>query len=210
MKALGHPNFVVKSYSKVIMDHVEKESEARKPEMRQYLEAVRAMEKHFKGFTAIHIPRSQNDEADKLANAAAQKEALPPGVFYEKITKPSTKQIKEKQINAILSKDWRSPIMAYLRGHFEPADEKDEKQMFQRARSYTIFEGELYKSGVVAPWLKCIPISEGRDLMQEIHSGLCRSHIVIRSLVSKAFRQGFFWPSMLKDAEQIVKICEGC
>jgi hypothetical protein len=41
--------------------------------------------------------------------------------------------------------------MAYLRGHFEPADEKDEKRMFQRARSYTLSEGELYKSGVVAP-----------------------------------------------------------
>lgn len=55
--------------------------------------------------------------------------------------------------------------MAYLRGHFEPADEKDGKRMFQRARSYTIFEGELYKLGVVAPWLKCIPISKGRELL---------------------------------------------
>ena len=109
------------------------------------------MEKYFKGFTAIHIPRSQNDEADKLAKAAARKEPLPPDVFYEKITKPSTKQEKAKQINAITSEDWRSPIMAYLRGHFEPTDEKEGKRMFQRARSYTLSEGELYKSGVVAP-----------------------------------------------------------
>jgi len=48
MKALGHPNFVVKSDSKVTIDHIEKESEARKPEIKQYLEVVRAMEKHFK------------------------------------------------------------------------------------------------------------------------------------------------------------------
>jgi len=74
MKALGHPNFVIKSDSKVITDHVEKESEAKKPEMKMYLDAVRAMEKYFKGFTAIHIPRSQNDEADKLAKAAARKD----------------------------------------------------------------------------------------------------------------------------------------
>ena len=58
MKALGHPNFVIKSDSKVITNHVEKESEAKKPEMKMYLDAVRAMEKYFKGFTAIHIPRS--------------------------------------------------------------------------------------------------------------------------------------------------------
>jgi len=49
---------------------VEKESEAKKPEMKTYLDAVRAMEKYFKGFTAIHIPRSQNDEVDKLAKPA--------------------------------------------------------------------------------------------------------------------------------------------
>ena len=96
MKALGHPNFVIKSDSKVITDHVEKESEAKKPEIKMYLDAVRAMEKYFKGFTAIHIPRSQNEEADKLAKAAACKEPLPPDVFYEKITKPSTKQEKSK------------------------------------------------------------------------------------------------------------------
>ena len=84
MKALGHPNFVIKSDSKVIIDHVEKESKAKKPEMKMYLDAIRSMEKYFNGFTAIHIPRSQNDEADKLAKAAARKETLPPDVFYEK------------------------------------------------------------------------------------------------------------------------------
>ena len=92
------------------------------------MDAVRVMEKYFKGFTAIHIPRAQNEEAYKLAKAAGRKEPLPPDVFYEIITKPSTKQEKVKQINAILSEDWRSPIMAYLRGHFEPADEKEEKK----------------------------------------------------------------------------------
>ena len=116
-----------------------------------YLDAVRAMKKYFKGFTAIHIPRSQNNEADKLAKAAAPKEPQPPDVFSEKITNPSIKPEKAKQINDIASEDWRSPIMAYLRGHFEPADEKEEKRMFQRARSYTLSEGKLYKSGVVAP-----------------------------------------------------------
>ena len=112
MKAIGHPNFIIKSDSKVITKHIEKESEARKPEMKLNLEAVRSMEKHFKGFTVIHIPRDKNQEVDKLAKAAAHKEALPLDVFYEKITNPSTKPCKEKQINAILSEDWRSPLIA--------------------------------------------------------------------------------------------------
>jgi hypothetical protein len=49
MKALGHPNFIVRTDSEVITDHVEKDAEAKEPKMINYLEAVRAMEKHFKG-----------------------------------------------------------------------------------------------------------------------------------------------------------------
>ena len=73
---------------------------------------IRAMEKHFRGFTIIHIPRAQNDEADRLAKAAARKQQLPPDVFFEEISTPSTRAKKESRINAIFSEDWRAPIMA--------------------------------------------------------------------------------------------------
>lgn len=100
--------------------------------------------------------------------------------------------------------------MAYLRGHFYPADKTDEKRMSQCARGYVIPEGELYKSGVTAPSLRCISLEQGKELLKEIHSGLCGSHIGVRPLVAKAFRHGFFWPSALRDAEQIVKTCKAC
>ena len=89
--------------------------------------------------------------------------------------------------------------MEYLRGNIELPNEK-EKKMFQRARGYVISEGELFKSGVTSPWLKCISTTKGIELLKEIHSGFCGSHIGFRQLVSKAFRQGFFWPTTLKDA----------
>jgi len=65
MKALGHQNFIVRTDSKVVRDHIEKDSEARKPELIEYLDAVRVMEKYFKGFDIVHIPRHMNDEAGK-------------------------------------------------------------------------------------------------------------------------------------------------
>jgi hypothetical protein len=52
--------------------------------------------------------------------------------------------------------DWRAEIMAYLRGHYEPQDELQEKILRQRARGYVVINGELYKSGVTEPWLRCI------------------------------------------------------
>ena len=128
MKALGQQNFIVKSDSKVVRDHVEKDSEARKPELIEYLDAVRAMEKYFKGFDIVHIPRSMNGEADKLAKAAARKEQLPSDVFFKEIIEPSVKSKKEKQVSVISAEDWRTPIMEYLRGNIELASEKEEKK----------------------------------------------------------------------------------
>jgi hypothetical protein len=79
MKALSHPNFTVKSNSKVITNHVDKESEDQGPKMIQYLEAVKAIEKYFNGFTIKHIPRALNDEADKLAKGSSQKTTIATG-----------------------------------------------------------------------------------------------------------------------------------
>ena len=134
MKALRHQNCIIKTDSKVIADHIEKESEARKPKLIQYLEAVRATEKHFRVSTIIHIPRAQNDEADRLAKAAARKQQLPPDVFFEEISTPSTRPKKESKINAIFNEDWRAPIMAYLRGHYEPSNEGEEKRLSKSKR----------------------------------------------------------------------------
>jgi ribonuclease HI len=43
----------------------------------QYLDAIRSLEKQFKGFTLQHIERNKNEEADTLAKAAMKGEALP-------------------------------------------------------------------------------------------------------------------------------------
>jgi len=82
--------------------------------------------------------------------------------------------------------------------------------MEARARNYTIIDGNLYKKGVVQPLLKCISQTEGRELLREIHSGICGSHIGPRALSAKAPRQGFYWPTHTKDAKEIVKTCKAC
>jgi hypothetical protein len=71
-------------------------------------------------------------------------------------------------------------------------DEARTTRMTARARSYMMIDGILYKKGVVQPLLRCILQSEGRELLQEIHSGICGSHIGLRALSAKAIRQGFY------------------
>jgi ribonuclease HI len=123
MKALGQQTFIIRTDSKVIQEHIEKESEARNPVSIKYLEKVREMERHFKGYLVQHIPRDHNNEADKLAKAAAKNQEMPPDVFFEIIKEPSIRESKPRIVNVVETPDWRAEIMAYLRGHYEPQDE---------------------------------------------------------------------------------------
>jgi hypothetical protein len=71
-------------------------SEARNLVLMKYLEKVREMERHFKGYSVHHIPRNDKNEADKLAKAATQNHAMPPDVFFEIIKDRPSKNQSQK------------------------------------------------------------------------------------------------------------------
>ena len=58
--------------------------------------------------------------------------------------------------------------------------------------------------------MRCISQGEGRELLAEIHGGECGSHSSSRTLVGKAFRHGFYWPTALQDAAELVRSCKAC
>jgi hypothetical protein len=58
--------------------------------------------------------------------------------------------------------------------------------------------------------MKCVPREEGKDILEEIHKGVYDNHASSRTLVSKAFRRAFYWPTSLGDAEKLVRRCQGC
>jgi hypothetical protein len=76
--------------------------------------------------------------------------------------------------------------------------------------AYTIINSELYKRSMSRIFQKCIEPEEGIQLLREIHQGECGHHTSSRALVAKGFRHGFYWPTAQKDAEQLVKHCNGC
>jgi hypothetical protein len=51
---------------------------------------------------------------------------------------------------------------------------------------------------------------QGRELLRDIHKGVCGHHAAPRTVVGNAFRQGFYWPTAVADASEIVRTCEGC
>jgi hypothetical protein len=95
---------------------------------------------------------------------------------------------------------------------FEVAEYKNlAEQLIRRAKSYVLVGDKLYRRGASSGVLmKCVPRQEGKDILEEIHKGVCGNHASSRTLVSKAFRRDFYWPTALGDAEELVRRYQGC
>ena len=137
---------------------------------------------------------------------------MPQDVFFQVLTHASIKAKQEvpREVHIIQSENWRAPIMAYLRGHYEPEDEVNEVRMKHRTRNYKIINNQLYNQGICEPPLKCISTEKGKELLSKIHEGICGTHLGARAMAEKAFRQGFYWPSAQSDSKEIVKSCHNC
>jgi transposase InsO family protein len=91
-----------------------------------------------------------------------------------------------------------------------PSDRSEARRIARMAKSFTLVDGELYKRVASGVLQRCIPIPQGRELLRDIHAGVCGHHAAPHTLVGNAFRQGFYWPTAVANASEIVHTCEGC
>ena len=101
-------------------------------------------------------------------------------------------------------------IRDYLKDNIFPDDDVSAERIVQLAKHYAVVEGDLYRCGANGILMRCISQEEGRELLAEIHGGECGSHSSSRTLVGKAFRHGFYWPTALQDAAELVRSCKAC
>ena len=89
-------------------------------------------------------------------------------------------------------------------------DKMEARWLAHHAKSFVVIEGELYRQSHTEILQCCIPIKQGKQLLSDIHGGVCGHKAAPRTLVENTFRQGFYWPTAVADAEQIVHTYEGC
>ncbi|GKE85607.1 reverse transcriptase domain-containing protein [Tanacetum coccineum] len=53
-------------------------------------------------------------------------------------------------------------------------------------------------------------ISTADYVLREIHAGSCSMHSGPRSVVARALRSGYYWPTMHRDARDMIKKCKDC
>ena len=102
------------------------------------------------------------------------------------------------------------PIITYIKDGNLPADPVEARKVKVRSSRFTILNNELYKRGFSQPYLKCLNLEDVAYVLKEIHKGVCRNHSGPRSLIGQVVRAGYFWPTMQKDATQVVQRCDKC
>jgi hypothetical protein len=91
-----------------------------------------------------------------------------------------------------------------------PPDRFEARRIARMAKSFTVVDGEQYKRAASGVLERCIPIPQGRELLRDVHAGVCGHHAAPRTLVGNAFHQGFYWPTAVANANEVLRTCEGC
>ena len=158
-----------------------------------------------------HVPRVENSRADTLAKLAiASQEDLSSSTPVEYLVEPSI-DLCDMEVSKIKSEsNWMDPIWDYIIDRHLPDDLKEAAKIRTRSARFTNHKGSLYKRGFFTPILKCIAEKETEYVLREVHEGLCKNNIGARAVAGKVLRQGYYWPTILRDATDLVRRCKIC
>ncbi|XP_039818439.1 uncharacterized protein LOC120680932 [Panicum virgatum] len=209
--------------SMVVINKVNDSWDRNKENMDAYCLEVCKLENKFCGLEFHHVIRNNNVAADVLSKLGSTRAQVPAGVFVHELHKPSipeptpappTTSPKVPQPSPevmMIDVDRRIPFIDYIKDQVLPSDKTEAEQVTRRAKTYVLVGDKLYRRGASSNVLsKCISREEGKDILEEIHKGICSNHTSSRTIVSKAFRAAFYWPTALADGEELVWKCQGC
>ena len=114
---------------------------------------------------------------------------------------------KEESYAVFDTKDWRISFMEYLAQGILLTNRMLAHQLKKLADMYFLQNGILFKRGYNRDPLRCLGPREAREVVREVHSGDCGSHPGKRRLYKQLLLLGYYWPTMKRDSEELVKTC---
>jgi hypothetical protein len=225
--SLGIKRLLAFDDSKVVIEQFNKEWDCIKDTIDVYYAGIYKLECHFEGIEFQHVPRSNNVAANVLSKLGSRRALVPASVFVQDLRKPSIKlldpdnpepppndQNSAPPRDVLMSEkedDWRKPFIDFILYQLVPDDKAERERITRQSANYVVIGSDLYrKAASTGILMKCILRSEGLKLLAEIHSGECGCHAASTNLFGKAYRSGFYWPTTVTDAKDLVKRCKGC
>ncbi|GKB93802.1 reverse transcriptase domain-containing protein [Tanacetum coccineum] len=158
----------------------EAEYEALISGMVRYLDKVKTLPSNFKEFSIKQVLRSENKKADALSKMASTSLAH------------LSKQVLVEGLNEMSINEKEVLTIVEEEGHtwMTPICEYLTKEILPKDKK---------KARAVR-----------RKASREIHDGSCNLHSGPRSVVVKALRIGYYWPTMHTDAQKLIRECNDC
>ena len=155
-------------------------------------------------YSVIHRPGREHAIADYLSRLDT---GDPPVGIEDELPDAALFQIQTE-----ISENWYDQMLHYLQdGIFLEGMDKDyRRRLALRSRPYLIIAGFLYKRGIDGIIRRCVPDFEQLSVLQEAHSGSAGGHFSGQITSRKVFQVGLWWPTVIKDAYQMIRTCDIC
>ena len=105
----------------------------------------------------------------------------------------------------LLGEDWQDPYLKYLLQGILPADRVQKEKLKKYMTRFKVVDGKLFKRSFQGKWMVCIPTKEVNGVLLDLHEGELIRHLGGRNLWQISLRQGYYWPTMQKDAQDFAK-----
>ncbi|VFQ78634.1 unnamed protein product [Cuscuta campestris] len=166
----------IKCDSKLVVCHVLGEFEAKDERMKKYRDTALELLKSFTVYSVEQIPRAENAEADILSKLSSDTpKHIRRMANVEELSEPSIHAFPVAMICA-QPRDWTDDIVAFLKDGTLPDELMKAKLVRTRAPGYTLEGEKLYKRAYNGTLLRCLRPAEAKQVMEEVHAGICSAH----------------------------------
>nr|GFA71870.1 reverse transcriptase domain-containing protein [Tanacetum cinerariifolium] len=138
--------------------------------------------------------------------------------LYKNIFNP--KEINEtfplESLNKVAHKDpstpWFADLANYHAGNFiiKGMTSQQKQKFFKDASHYFWDDPYLFRTCADQIIRRCVTGKEAIDILNACHSGPIGGYYGANYTTKKVFDSGFYWPSIYKDAFELVKRCDSC
>ncbi|GKC09551.1 reverse transcriptase domain-containing protein [Tanacetum coccineum] len=110
------------------------------------------------------------------------------------------------------STPWFADIANYHAGNFvvKGMSSQQKKKFFKDVRHYFWDDPYLFRIGADQVIRRCVHGQEAVDILTACHNGPTGGHHGANYTAKKVFDSGFYWPTIYRDAHDMVKSCDSC
>ena len=75
---------------------------------------------------------------------------------------------------------------------------------------YTLVNDTLYRQSFFNSYQRCVPLNKAKQIIEQVHGGMCSTHIGGKLLCYRIMTRGFYWPTMKQESKMFKRNCNVC